>query len=275
MAQEPFRYSAPVVSRCWCDLNGGRLLWPVLEGYKLIDVKEKAIWEKRKAEREAQKQLQASSSVPASSAARSSPLGPNDWPPIPPYEAGSKLPSGTTWMERFWPNFHARRLKETQAAAPPSPVDAAAPEPPQEPEHPTGPITTWEELGGGGGHGMLSDATPEPEAEAMPNTQPSSDPVPQATALSSSLTPESKEGRPRRIDLRLGGLGVVLDLGFSRSESAVRQEVEEWLEYLDERERGREKGRTWWEWWRELGRQQQQQQKGQVMTATTVSKPEL
>jgi hypothetical protein len=207
-------YAAPVRNRCWCDLNNGRLLWPVLTGYRYLDgkVNDKKIkedlseWRRQRnttgfPTRTDEPEPESLLEIPVESSTT---------------EEAPEEPTSTSWWRR-------RPFKRFEKPAPvtPSRTEAYDPQVPEDPYH-DDPLMNWD------------GTTPvsEVEAEAVTPTQ--------SSHIASFVTPTASSWWPSlarsRYDLRMHGIGMVVDFGLTRTEEAVKEEV---MEMLDWRERKR------------------------------------
>lgn len=208
-------YAAPVPNRCWCDLNNGRLLWPVLTGYRYMDGK---LNPKVKEDlKEWRRQRNATGFPTRTEEAEPEPSLeiPVESPII---EAAHEEP-----MPRSW--WHRLSFKRTEHPAPvtPSRTEAYDPIAPEDPYH-EDPLMNWD--------GTTPVSEVEPEA-AKPT---------QSSHIASFITPAAaswwSSPARSRYDLRMHGIGMVVDFGLTRTEKDVKEEVMEMLDWR-QRQRGR------------------------------------
>lgn len=208
-------YAAPVPNRCWCDLNNGRLLWPVLTGYRYLDGKlNPKVKEDLK-----QWRIQRNSTGFPTRTEEAEPEPSMQIPAQTPIiEEIVEEPTSTSWWRRL-------PFKSSQQPTPvaPSRTEAYDPRVPEDPYH-EDPLMNWD------------GTTPASEVETEAPTPTSSSHIggfitPAAASWWSSLMRS-------RYDLRVHGIGMVVDFGLTRTEEDVKEEV---MEMIDWRERQRVK----------------------------------
>lgn len=159
------------------------------------------------------------------------------------------------WNGLWGKAFSKREQAGSSSILPPTTTDAPEPQVEEEP-HPSGPITSWDELGIESNQKQRHQANPPLSSEIT--EPPTNKPI--ASNRLRSFIPSLSS----RYDLRVRGMGLVLDFGFTRSEEAVKQEVQEWLHHIDDREEGLDQGRSWLAWWKELGREESPEETNQM-----------
>jgi hypothetical protein len=220
-----FLYSAPATNRSWVDLNYGRLLWPKLEGYRLLDSKpsEKKGSSKTSSAIKAVLQEQEQEHNPLAS--RTEEVEPRE-PAAPHVSSSAALVKATRKPSRRWFDWSKTSfLKkgtvhvEERRAKTASSAHVADPEPPAEPESTGYYRDDYEEDFAKSSRQDLDD---EPTIS------------PRLPWYAYIMHPSQI---PSRYDLRVNGVGFVLDLGMSRNEQAVKQEVREWKAWEAEKKR--------------------------------------
>lgn len=203
-------YAAPVPNRCWCDLNNGRLLWPVLSGYRYLDGK---INDKKVKEdlRQWRKQRNAIGTSTEDAEPPSTPEA-----PVEPSRIASSFEEQATHAPSWWARLVSKQTKPS-ASMQPSGTEAYDPLVPEDPHD--DPLMNWD------GSSAVPADTPAPTETTRPTPLLS----PAAATWWSSLARS-------RYDLRLNGIGMVVDLGLTRTEANVKEEV---MEMLDWKERQR------------------------------------
>lgn len=207
-------YAAPVPNRCWCDLNNGRLLWPVLTGYRYLDskVNDKKVKEDLK---EWRRQRNATGFPTRTDEPEPEPLLEIPVEPSTTEEALEEA-TPTSW----WRRIPFKRSEKSRPVVP-SRTEAYDPQVPEDPYN-EDPLMNWD------GTTPVSEVEPE---VATPT---------QSSHIGSFITPDASSWwsslARSRYDLRMHGIGMVVDLGLTRTEEAVKEEV---MEMLDWRERKR------------------------------------
>ncbi len=215
-----FSFTNPVAPRCWGDLNGGKLLWPVLDGYKLVEKRR----EQRKAER---RRVLAARNLPAKEEAEHATLD----------EAQPITHNGDD--EHFDPLVIDLEAEASQAEAP-------DPEAEQVPSDDTASATARKPTASPVRKSWFwnSNTPTAPDAPPpLPPAEPSAFedmleviPLPPPKRIQASDDTMYVFGMPirRRWDLRYKSIGLVLDFSNGRTEQAVRQEVEQWIDWEDQ-----------------------------------------
>jgi hypothetical protein len=212
---QSFLYSAPIANRSWVDLNYGRLLWPKLEGYRLLDSNPN----EKKGRAQASRALEAALNKKLPShTEEAEPVEPAAPHALSPSETAKATPKPRRrWLN--WPGQSSRKgsvhKPATQSQVPAAIASAADPTPPEAPE----PV----------GHEYEYEYTGDFEIDEIEHDT-NDEQLPPPTTFSSPwysyiLHPHQL---PSRYDLRYNGIGFVLDLGRGRTEQAVKQEVKEW-----------------------------------------------
>ncbi|GHJ86864.1 hypothetical protein NliqN6_3266 [Naganishia liquefaciens] len=203
-------YASPVPNRCWCDLNQGRLLWPVLNGYRYLDWK---LHPKVKEDLKKWRIQRNTSGFPTrTEEAKPEPLLeiPVETPIA---DKIPEWPTSTSW----WQRLSFKRATQLTAVTP-SRTEAYDPQVPEDPYH-EDPLMNWD--------GTTTDAELEMETLApTSSSQIGAFVSPAAASWWSSWT------RPR-YDLRMHGIGMVVDFGLTRSEEDVKEEVMEMLDWRE------------------------------------------
>lgn len=212
--QSEIVYAAPIPNRCWCDLNNGRLLWPVLSGYRYLDgkISDKRVKEDLRQWRERRDALGSPSRTQDAETA-STPDA-----PVEPSSATASFHAEETHASSWWHRLAFKQTKPT-ASAQPSGTDAYDPLVPEDPYH-DDPLMNWD--------GVSAAPTDVASTPASP-THSTSLLSPGAATWWSSLVRS-------RYDLRLHGIGMVVDFGLTRTEDHVKEEI---MEMLDWKERQR------------------------------------
>lgn len=213
-------YAAPVPNRCWCDLNNGRLLWPVLTGYRYLDGK---LNPKVKEDLKQWRIQRNTTGFPTRT---------EEAEPEPSMEISAQTSRIEEIPEEPTPTSWWRRLpfKNSRQPTPvtPSRTEAYDPRVPEDPYH-EDPLMNWD------------GTTPafEPETEAPTPTS--------SSHIGAFITPAAASWWSSllrsRYDLRVHGIGMVVNLGLTRTEEDVREEVMEMLDWR-ERHRGKSQGKT-------------------------------
>ncbi|KAJ9103655.1 hypothetical protein QFC19_004230 [Naganishia cerealis] len=219
-------YAAPVPNRCWCDLNNGRLLRPVLSGYRYLDdaaslKKVRRDLKKWREARDKSKRALGSDDAPS----ESSWSNPFDTTRSSQLSDAAQNPSSHWWNYLSFPTRRDRRQTDPiQQASRTEAYD------PQLPEYPTydDPLMEWDGVGPVPDEASAS-ATPAPTSHHQRPTTP---------LLSSAASTWWSSLLRSHYDLRVHGIGLVLDFGLTRTEADVRNEVLEILDWEDKR-RGR------------------------------------
>ena len=207
-----FLYSVPVANRSWVDLNYGRLLWPKLEGYRLLDTPAS----EKKGSSRTSSAIKAVIQEQNPHASRTEEVEPIE-PAAPDVSSSVATAKATPQPRRRWFDWSKATFLEggssgleEKSAYPASVVHVADPEPPAAPE----PTTNY--------HADYSDDYVEAPSEVYGDEQVAHPRLPWYAYM---MNPSQI---PSRYDLRVRGVGFVLDLGMRRKEQAVKQEVREW-----------------------------------------------
>lgn len=209
-------YGEPVPNRCWCDLNNGRLLWPVLSGYRYLDGKlnDKRVKEDLKQWRE-QRGVSGNASKTQDAEALTTPEAPVEPLSTTAASVAEEKPTASSWWSRL-------AFKQTQSTPSirPSRTEAYDPLVPEDPSH-DDPLMNWD----GVSAAPTETITSSPErTHSTPLLSPS------AASWWSSLAKS-------RYDLRVHGIGMVMDLGLTRTEENVKEEIMEMLDWKERRRR--------------------------------------
>lgn len=212
---QTFLYSAPIANRSWVDLNHGRLLWPKLEGYRLLDPNPN----EKKGRAQVSRALEAALTKKLPShTEEAEPVE----PAAPHAVSSSDSVEATPKPQRRWFNRPGRLSRKgsvpkpaIQSQVPAAVATAADPTPPDGPE-PVEPEYEYEYAEDIETDEIEYDTN---DAQLSPST------IPPSRWYSYIFHPDRL---PSRYDLRYNGIGFVLDLGRGRTEQAVKQEVKEW-----------------------------------------------
>ncbi|KAJ9093502.1 hypothetical protein QFC20_007105 [Naganishia adeliensis] len=203
-------YAAPIPNRCWCDLNNGRLLWPVLSGYRYLDGK---ISDKRVKEdlRQWRDRRDAALELPSRTQDTEADLTPEA--PVEPSSTTTSFQAEETRAPSWWGRLAFKQTNPT-ASVRPSGTDAYDPLVPEDPYH-EDPLMNWDGVSAvpAGGAPILAEST-----HTTPLLSPS------AASWWSSLVRS-------RYDLRLHGIGMVVDFGLTRTEEHVKEEIMQMLDW--------------------------------------------
>jgi hypothetical protein len=206
-------YAEPIPNRCWCDLNNGRLLWPVLSGYRYLDGK---LSDKRVKKDLKQWRDQRNPSRTQDAEAASTPEAPVKSLSNPASSVAEETQASSWW------NRLAFKNSQPSPSIRPSRTEAYDPLVPEDPSH-DDPLMNWDGV----------SAAPTDAAPTAPN------PTHSTSLLSPSAASWWSSLAKSRYDLRLHGIGMVVDLGLTRTEENVKEEI---MEVLDWKERRRSNG---------------------------------
>jgi hypothetical protein len=223
-----------MANRSWVDLNHGRLLWPKLEGYRLLDPKPTEETEKRRSESVKPDEVDEEEEDVHRSPSRAGQAEPVV-PDAPHETAETRVKGKRNW---FW------------SRSEPNPeyghVLPAEPDPEYYPWHPfirrklveTVPHPGYDRINPDNHHqhstGSGSDHAAEVHIDYVSDEQ--INPITRLPWYAYVLHPSQI---PSRYDLRYKGIGIVVDLGLGRNEEAVRQEVGEWKAWEREKEQSK------------------------------------
>ena len=217
-----FNYSAPDPTRSWVGLNYGRILWPKLDGYKILDQRYRKQNQKKTALEIVQRE-ELMSKKQTGTGTEAEPAEPVEMDTAELPSASLEVKSTPTPRTGLMGLFKSLRR---------SPKKADSTEPDH--THPADPVPESQPLAD---HEFVNSIDVE-EADKIDHQQLSPDSsadqadyVDPDTGIpwySYVLDPGTI---PNRYDLRFKGIGFVLDLSRGRSEQAVRQEVYEWVQW--------------------------------------------
>lgn len=203
-------YAAPIPNRCWCDLNNGRLLWPVLSGYRYLDGK---ISDKRVKEdlRQWRERRDAALGLPSRTQDTEADLTPEA--PVEPSSTTTSFQAEETRAPSWWRRLAFKQTTPT-ASVRPSGTDAYDPLVPEDPYH-EDPLMNWDGV----------SAIPTGGAPIL------GEPTHTTSLLSPSAASWWSSFVRSRYDLRLHGIGMVVDFGLTRTEEHVKEEIMQMLDW--------------------------------------------